>query len=671
MKNHSIKFITAIALAVVFTLSAMYSTVYAVTRADVPQSYSLENFFNVEYGDREENVTAGGGEPGDGLWFEPEIYAITPSGDIYAADTYNPVAHMPVKQFDSTGKYIRTIPCSTFTNGDITGMTVLGNTLCVLTSDNYLCAFNIETGEVTKHIADVPEGFDYYSMVTVGNCAAIIYDRFNDIENSYGFYELKFLTFDTVLQSFVPSDDIISVSARVDGFKLISEIRFGEFSITVNELRSICDIPLGLSKDGNLLIKHHLVFGEGDVFGEYDKNGNRVNYANYNWADDFRRYESVYNNEIFETWTEWNYRMNYNELVIAKMVLQNGEFTNNAVTRIAMNTYDSTEENPDIREDRLTELLELYISSAPTDGPKRYAVTENGDIWILDDMRADSPIKHFSSDGKYIDTITSRAFTGYNDGFTYIISKGNDLYVNTYGKLFKYDTETGEITDYGPIYIDSEDSEFARSWLNIGKYIVQDGYGTHPIIWAFDTEKGKFSADRHILDKSYNADNHLYIIKIGSTEYKIPVGSEINTVHFNGLDKDGNIIVEYFADEGSSYRRYSKEGKLTGFMPMEYDSDGFYIGSGDFVTNGEFIWAHSTREVYSLDRVVFNDDYFKNAYDINFDGAENTADAVAILKYSAEMITFDMAQEVKADINGDFKTNTTDAVAVLRFCAGM
>ena len=208
MKNHSIKFITAIALAVVFTLSAMYSTVYAVTRADVPQSYSLENFFNVEYGDREENVTAGGGEPGDGLWFEPEIYAITPSGDIYAADTYNPVAHMPVKQFDSTGKYIRTIPCSTFTNGDITGMTVLGNTLCVLTSDNYLCAFNIETGEVTKHIADVPEGFDYYSMVTVGNCAAIIYDRFNDIENSYGFYELKFLTFDTVLQSFVPSDDM-------------------------------------------------------------------------------------------------------------------------------------------------------------------------------------------------------------------------------------------------------------------------------------------------------------------------------------------------------------------------------------------------------------------------------------------------------------------------------
>lgn len=671
MKSNLIKFITAIALAVVFTLSAMYSTVYAVTRSDVPQSVALENFFNAEYGDREENVTAGATEAGNGLWFEPEIYAITPSGDIYAADTYNPAEHSPVKQFDSTGKYIRTIPCSTFTDADITGMIVIGNMLCVLTSDNTLCAYNIETGEVTKHSADAPEGFDYYGMAAVGNVAAIRYVRYIDVENSHGNYEQNFLTFDTESQRFVPSDEIISVSTHNESFKLTSDIKFGEFSITVHEINSECDIPLGLSKEGNLLVKHHFVGRDGDVFAEYDRDGRRVNYAKYVWSQDFYRYESVYNNEIFETWTEWNYRMNYNELVVTKIVPDNGEYTNIATTRIALNTCASVEENHDVHEDRLTEYLEVYTSSEPSDGPKRYAVTENGDIWILDDMRADSPIKHFSSDGKYIDTITSRAFTGYNDGFQYLISKGNALYLKTYGKFFKYDTETGEITDYGPLYIDSEDSEFARRWLNIGKYIVQDGHGTHPIIWAFDTEKGKFSADMHILDKRYDADNHLYVIRIGSTEYKIPVKSDNNEIALNGIDKDGNIIVEYFADEGSSYRRYSKDGKLTGFMPHEYDNDGLYIGAGDFVTNGEFIWAHSTREVYSLDRVVFNDDYFKNAYDINFDGAENTADAVAILKYSAEMIPFDKAQEVKADINGDFKTNTADAVAVLKYCAGM
>ena len=667
MKKTTLKLLSALFAAIML----MQPLFCLAAGESAPESYTLENFFNAEYGNKPENVTAGSEEAGDGLWFYPEIYAITPTGDIYAADSYNPADHSPVKQFDSTGKYVRTISCSTFTDADITGMTVIGNILCVLTSDNYLCAYNVETGEVTKHSADVPDGFDYYGMAAVGNAAAIRYVRYIDVENSNCNYEQKFLTFDTAAMSFVPSDDIISVTTHNESMKLTSDIRFGEFSITVHETNSECDIPLGLSKDGNLLVKHHLEGRDGDVFSEYDKDGKRVNYAKYVWHQDFYRYESVYNGEIFETWTEWNYRMNYSELVIAKIVPNNGEYTNVVTTRIALNTCASVEENHDVHEDRLTEYLEVYTSSEPSDGPRCYAVTENGDIWILDAMRTDAPIKHFSSEGQFIEVITSRAFTGYNDGFQWMISRGNDLYVKTYGKFFKYDTQSREITDYGPLNIDSEDYSFTRRWVNVGKYIVQDGYDTHPIIWAFDTEKGKFSADMHILDKRYDADNHLYIIKIGSTEYKIPVNSEINTVYFNGLDKDGNIIVEYFADEGSSYRRYSKDGKLTGFMPHEYNNGGLYIGAGDFVTNGEFIWAHSTREVYSLDRVVFNEDYFKNAYDINFDGAENTADAVAILKYAAEMTKFDAAQIVKADINGDFKTNTADAVAVLKYCAGM
>lgn len=53
--------------------------------------------------------------------------------------------------------------------------------------------------------------------------------------------------------------------------------------------------------------------------------------------------------------------------------------------------------------------------------------------------------------------------------------------------------------------------------------------------------------------------------------------------------------------------------------------------------------------------------------DVNKDGVINTGDAVAILKYVAEMITLDEVQFAAADMNADGTVNTGDAVEVLRY----
>lgn len=57
--------------------------------------------------------------------------------------------------------------------------------------------------------------------------------------------------------------------------------------------------------------------------------------------------------------------------------------------------------------------------------------------------------------------------------------------------------------------------------------------------------------------------------------------------------------------------------------------------------------------------------------DVNGDGSVNTADAVVILKYSAEMIQLDNTQLISGDTNHDSKVNTADAVLILKYAAGM
>ena len=57
--------------------------------------------------------------------------------------------------------------------------------------------------------------------------------------------------------------------------------------------------------------------------------------------------------------------------------------------------------------------------------------------------------------------------------------------------------------------------------------------------------------------------------------------------------------------------------------------------------------------------------------DLNGDGKVNTADAVIVLKYAAEMITLDDNQLTAGDCNRDGKVNTADAVLILKYAAEM
>lgn len=57
--------------------------------------------------------------------------------------------------------------------------------------------------------------------------------------------------------------------------------------------------------------------------------------------------------------------------------------------------------------------------------------------------------------------------------------------------------------------------------------------------------------------------------------------------------------------------------------------------------------------------------------DLNADGIVNTADAVVVLKASANMILLDEVQLKIGDVNHDDTVNTADAVLILKYAAGM
>lgn len=57
--------------------------------------------------------------------------------------------------------------------------------------------------------------------------------------------------------------------------------------------------------------------------------------------------------------------------------------------------------------------------------------------------------------------------------------------------------------------------------------------------------------------------------------------------------------------------------------------------------------------------------------DLNGDGVVNTADAVSVLKYAAEMTELDEVQLKAGDCNHDGSVNTGDAVLILKYAAGM
>ena len=80
-------------------------------------------------------------------------------------------------------------------------------------------------------------------------------------------------------------------------------------------------------------------------------------------------------------------------------------------------------------------------------------------------------------------------------------------------------------------------------------------------------------------------------------------------------------------------------------------------------------WSDDGKNV-TEDRLIYAL-YDASIGDANTDGEVNTADAVYILKFSANMIGLSDAQKICADTNKDGKVNTADAVLILKYAAGM
>ena len=73
--------------------------------------------------------------------------------------------------------------------------------------------------------------------------------------------------------------------------------------------------------------------------------------------------------------------------------------------------------------------------------------------------------------------------------------------------------------------------------------------------------------------------------------------------------------------------------------------------------------------VYEYEEYVPMPEYLYG--DTNGDEKVNTADAVVVLKHSAEMLTLTDERFIQADVNFDGKVNTGDAVVILKYCVGM
>ena len=93
-------------------------------------------------------------------------------------------------------------------------------------------------------------------------------------------------------------------------------------------------------------------------------------------------------------------------------------------------------------------------------------------------------------------------------------------------------------------------------------------------------------------------------------------------------------------------------------------------GSSSYVDLAETIIGENSVAVWTVD-TESTDAPPVMLGDCNRDGKINTADAVQVLKFAAEMITLDETQSLCADVNFDHKVNTADAVLILKYAAGM
>ncbi len=101
---------------------------------------------------------------------------------------------------------------------------------------------------------------------------------------------------------------------------------------------------------------------------------------------------------------------------------------------------------------------------------------------------------------------------------------------------------------------------------------------------------------------------------------------------------------------------------------------GFYYDGGEKIVDGFIIYGYSgtEAETYANDTgITFVDLDTLIVGDINHDGEVNYLDAMAALRYDAELIYLDEIQLSVGDVNEDGEVNSLDAIMLLRYDAGL
>ena len=202
--------------------------------------------------------------------------------------------------------------------------------------------------------------------------------------------------------------------------------------------------------------------------------------------------------------------------------------------------------------------------------------------------------------------------------------------------------------------------ETSGTKFKFGKEIV---FNSESFITATFIDEGKTIAtqvvekgDKAVAPKAFDKNGKTFL---GWDKCLANVSADFST---EALFEDGicdNIVVTFFDYDGTKLAREEyTDGILK--IPQIPEHEGMtFIGWSEDITS-----VNHNMTVFAMYSSIVPGD-------VTGDNKVNTGDAVAILKYAAEMISFDETQLKAADVTGDDKVNTGDAVAVLKYAAGI
>lgn len=238
----------------------------------------------------------------------------------------------------------------------------------------------------------------------------------------------------------------------------------------------------------------------------------------------------------------------------------------------------------------------------PDGGPSSYTIASNGNIYVVDSYSDPSPIVEYTNDGRYIRTIDSKLFTADESGVSAVIANNEKLFVLTYDStLCEYDTKSSKITKYD--IPDGVLTTSGRSMVNVGNCIAFTSYDKADATWMFNTESKKLFRSVEMLSVKYNEKSKTSAVSFDKTTFNLPSNEKADITPL-GLDKNGNIIVEYIF-KGISYRTYTEKGDLIGYTEETYEDQQMYLCDIVKVVNGELYRARCDKEQYSIDKVIF------------------------------------------------------------------